>query len=153
VRQAADPWMVDDVGWRAGTLLDGTSRRRVLAYPDVRPVFVVVGDERLDQLPQVALVQDDDMVEKFQADCSNKPLRDPILPWAPVTGARWLDAAFGKRRSEFQVDLPLLLVRHGICGGPELGNEPGVKSRTSLQAYAEDAGEIALECRSAPADG
>jgi hypothetical protein len=87
--------------------------------PSTRPVFVVAGDERLDQLPQVALVQDDDMVEKFPADCSNKPVRDPILPGAPVTGARWLDAAFGKRRSELQVD----------------------------------PGEMALECRSAPADG
>ena len=62
---AADPREADDVGRHAGPLLDRTPARGVLAYPDVRPAFVVVGDERLDQLPQVALVQDDDVVKKF----------------------------------------------------------------------------------------
>jgi len=54
--QAADPGKADDVGFSAGPLLDGTSRRRVLVYPEMRPVHVVVGDKGLDQLPQVALV-------------------------------------------------------------------------------------------------
>jgi hypothetical protein len=47
---AADPWEAHDVGRQAGPLLDRTTARRVLAQADVRPVDVVVGDERLDQL-------------------------------------------------------------------------------------------------------
>jgi hypothetical protein len=66
--QAADPREADDVGCRVGTLLDRTPERRVLAYPEMRSVCVVVGDRGTDQLPQVALVQDDDVVEKFPAE-------------------------------------------------------------------------------------
>jgi hypothetical protein len=77
--QAADPGEADDIGRRAELLLGQTPRRRALAFPDVRPVLVVVGDERLDQLPQVALVQDDDVVEKFPADCSEKSLGAPLF--------------------------------------------------------------------------
>jgi hypothetical protein len=40
--QAADPGEADDVGRRAGTLLDRTNARSVLAYPEVCPVHVVV---------------------------------------------------------------------------------------------------------------
>jgi len=78
--KAADPGEADDVGRHAGPRLDRTPRRRVLAHSNVRPVNVVVVDNGLDQLPQVAPVQDDDVVEKFPADGSDKSLRDPILP-------------------------------------------------------------------------
>ena len=80
VMQTADPGEADDVGCRGGPLLDRTPARGVLAYPDVRPVRVVAGDERLDQLPRGALVEDDDVVEKLPAYCADKSLRDPILP-------------------------------------------------------------------------
>jgi len=75
---AADPREADDVGRHTGPLLDRTSRRRVLAYPEMRSVCVVVGDNGLDQLPQVALVQDDDVVEKLLANGSNNRSATPF---------------------------------------------------------------------------
>jgi len=94
------PGEADEVGRQAGLLLGQPPRRRVIAYREVRPVHVVVGDERLDQLPQVAVVQDDDVIENFSADCSDKPLRDPILPRALVAGARWLHEHRPDRRGQ-----------------------------------------------------
>jgi hypothetical protein len=66
----------------------------------VRPVYVGVVDKGLDQLPQVALVQDDDVVEKSLADGPGKSLRESILPWALEAGARWFDEHRADRRSQ-----------------------------------------------------
>jgi len=65
-----------------------------------------------------------------------QPVRDELVADAggvvapagePTFGP--LDAVLGERCCELQVDLPLLLVRQDISRGPELENEPGVKSR------------------------
>ena len=63
VMQAADPGRL--------TTLVVARRRCSTGRPDessclprIRSVYVVVGDERPDQLPQVAIVEDDDVVEK-----------------------------------------------------------------------------------------
>jgi hypothetical protein len=71
-------------------LLDRTPARRVLADAKVCPVNIVVGDEGADQLAQVALVQDDDVVEQFAANRGDEALGDSILPRAPIAGARRL---------------------------------------------------------------
>lgn len=67
--QTADPREADDAGGRAGTLLDRTPGRRVLADAEVCPVLIVVGDEGSEQL---------------LADGGDEALGDAVLPRAPV---------------------------------------------------------------------
>ena len=50
------------------------------------PVSIVVGDEGADQLAQVALAQDDDVVEQFAADHGDEAFGDSILPVTPPDG-------------------------------------------------------------------
>jgi len=78
VVQATDSREADDAGASVGTLLDRAPARSVLADAEVCPVPVVVGDEGADHLAEVALVQDDDVVEQFAADRGDEALSDSI---------------------------------------------------------------------------
>jgi hypothetical protein len=55
---AIGAWPLHRVCYSAGTLLDRTPARRVLADAEVCSVPVVVGDEGADHLAEVALVQE-----------------------------------------------------------------------------------------------
>jgi hypothetical protein len=58
------------------------ARRHALAKPLVRATLVEIGDEVPDQAKQVALVEDNDVVEELSADASDPTFDDAILPWA-----------------------------------------------------------------------
>jgi hypothetical protein len=82
--QATNPWKADDDRRRARARLDGTSKRSVLVVPEMRSVEVVVVEELAEQLLQVALAQDDDVVEQLPPDGGDEALGDAVLPRAPV---------------------------------------------------------------------
>jgi hypothetical protein len=84
--QAADPGEAADPGCRTGTLLDRPLARRVLAYPEVRSVLIVVIDERVEQPAEVLLVQDDEVVEQFLPNRGDEALSDAVLPATSVAG-------------------------------------------------------------------
>jgi hypothetical protein len=96
VVQATHSREADDAGASAGTLLDQTPARRVLADAEVCPVNIVEGDEGADQPAKVALVQDDDLVEQFAADRGDEALI-PLIAAGPVSGSH--RQAAGWRRS------------------------------------------------------
>jgi predicted XRE-type DNA-binding protein len=98
-----------------------------------------VSDERLDQLPQVALVQDDDVIEKFSAYGFDKSLRDPILPRALVAGARWFHEHRPDRRRQpcredgIAIDDQKARRRLGGKGLAQLLRHPGRSRREKSQ--------------------
>ena len=63
--QSPDPPKADDGRWRGRARLDGTTERGVLVEPEMRAIAVLVVNKRFEQAVQVALVQDDDVVEQF----------------------------------------------------------------------------------------
>jgi hypothetical protein len=53
---------------------------------------MVIGDVVSQQAKQVAVVEDDDVVEEFAGDAADPPFRDAVLPWAPGSRAGRLGA-------------------------------------------------------------
>ena len=54
--------------------------RRILGQGQVRPDFVVIAGICTKDPTQMALAEDDDVIEAFPTDRADQPLRMPILP-------------------------------------------------------------------------
>jgi len=80
VVQSAESWHGDDlVCARRGQRCNSASGR-VLPYPEVRPIFVVIVDVVFQQSSQVPLVQNDHVVERIPTHTSDPTLGDAVLP-------------------------------------------------------------------------
>jgi hypothetical protein len=71
---------------------DSPRDRRVSVERHVRAVLVVVSSVRSNQSQQVALAQDDDMVEYLTPERTDEPLRVSFLPGRPGRGFELADA-------------------------------------------------------------
>jgi hypothetical protein len=71
-------------GYRRATAGGSSLRKRV-----VRSIVVIVGDVLLQQSPEVALVEHDDLVEQLSAHTAYPTFRNAVLPRAPVRRSRW----------------------------------------------------------------
>jgi hypothetical protein len=71
---------------------DSPRDRRVSVERHVRAVLVVVSSVRSNQSQQVALAEDDDMVEYLTPERTDEPLRVSVLPGRPGRGLELADA-------------------------------------------------------------
>ena len=60
--------------------LDRSMARRILAQGQVRSQFVVVAGVGCKDPAQMALAEDNDVIEAFPADRADQSLRMPVLP-------------------------------------------------------------------------
>ena len=67
--------------------------RRRLLQSDVRSVIVVIGHVIPTQPSQMLLIEGNDVIEYLAANTADPALRDSVLPWAPDTRSKRLDAA------------------------------------------------------------
>ena len=61
-------------------LLDRPMARRILGQGQVRPDFVVISGICSKDPAQMALAENDDVIEAFTADRADQSLRVPVLP-------------------------------------------------------------------------
>ena len=90
VMQAAKDGLTDDDA--RISRLDRPRFRRILAQPDVRSRFVVVGEVLPQHSAQMLLAEDDHMVKTLPAHRSDHPLDVSVLPWRLVADDLVLDA-------------------------------------------------------------
>jgi hypothetical protein len=76
-------------GWRGSVGRGSTGRAAgvVFSRPDVRAVFLVIGDIFAPQSPEVLIVQRDYVIKHFTANTADPALRHSVLPRAPNAGA------------------------------------------------------------------
>ncbi len=72
--------------------LDGPSVRRILPERQVRARPVVVGEVGTKDLSEMALVENNDVVQTISPDRADYPFDERILPWAPRRRHNLLDA-------------------------------------------------------------
>lgn len=60
--------------------LDRPTARRILVQGQMRSQFVVIGGVGREDLAQMALADDNGMIEAFPADRADQSLRMPVLP-------------------------------------------------------------------------
>ena len=68
--------------------LDTSWRRRVLLQGEMCPRPMIIGEIRGQQTSQMALAEDDDVVQTLAPDGSDQSLRTRILPLAELTDAQ-----------------------------------------------------------------
>jgi hypothetical protein len=81
--EAAESGQGDDLGFTNGPGLARAARGCGFGEAEVGAVIMVIGDVVSQQAKQVAVVEDDDVVEKLAADAADPPFGDAVLPWAP----------------------------------------------------------------------
>ena len=72
--------------------LDGPSVGRILPERQVRARPVVVGEVGTKDLSEMALVENNDVVQTISPDRADYPFDERILPWAPRRRHNLLDA-------------------------------------------------------------
>jgi len=82
----------DDYAIRAGVRFSPTSAGRLLRQPKVSPIIVVVIDVLVHQAFEMALIEDDHVVEQIAAATADEALGNTILPRALKAGSLGLDA-------------------------------------------------------------
>lgn len=85
--KTADARQGPRLAWFGRAWLNRPARRRCLLQPDVRSVFVVIGDIFTPQSPEVLIVQRDHVIKHFAANTADPALRHAVLPRAPNAGA------------------------------------------------------------------
>ena len=85
--ETAEPRQGDDLDVPSEPSLRRTACGRGLGEAEVGAVAAVVRDVLAEQAQQVAVVEDDDMVEELATDAADPTLRDAVLPRAPRGGA------------------------------------------------------------------
>jgi hypothetical protein len=83
VVEAAESGQGDDLGVTNGPGLPWAARGCGLGEAEVGAVIMVIGDVVSQQAKQVAVVEDDDVVDELAADAADPPFGDAVLPWAP----------------------------------------------------------------------
>src|SRR6267143_641083 len=90
VMQASEPrprhsWAAWNLGYCRAAAGGG-----FLCWRVVRSIVVIVGDVLVQQSPEVALVEHDDLVEQLSAHTAYPTFRNAVLPRAPVRRSCWL---------------------------------------------------------------
>jgi len=67
--------------------LHGSSQRNILVQGQVRPKLVVVVGILAQQFAQMALIDNDQMIQAFPSDRPDQALNVSVLPWRPR--CRW----------------------------------------------------------------
>src|ERR1700726_1825513 len=78
-----------------GGRLNTSWRRRVLLQGEVCSRPMIIDEIRGQQTSQMALAEDDDVVQAFAPDGSDQSLRIRILPWAGRSGDHFADVHAG----------------------------------------------------------
>lgn len=95
----------NDFASRRGIHFGLTSRRRFLGETQVRSVLVVVVDVFVYQALQMALVEDDHVVEQVPTATADQAFRHPVLPRTLEAGPLRLDAEEPDRLNHFIVEV------------------------------------------------
>ena len=89
--QTAEPWHRDNPTTQSGLAHCLTTGRRSLCQSEMRSVVVVVMNVLAHQTFQMALIENNHMIEQIPATVADPTLRNVILPRAPEAGSLRLD--------------------------------------------------------------
>jgi hypothetical protein len=87
--EAADRRKRDDL---SSAILDGPSGRRIIIERHVRSVLVVISEVLTNEMEQMALTQDDDVVEQLSSKHTDAALGVAVLPRGTKRGSELLEA-------------------------------------------------------------
>ncbi len=66
---------------QCGRIVGVGNRKRHVAFPLVRSLFVIMGDELSAQMMEMLLTTDDEMIQALGAECLNEAFADGIHVW------------------------------------------------------------------------
>ena len=89
--QTAEPWHCYDPASAARLVRGFTTGRRSLCQSEMRSVVVVVMNVLAHQTFQMALIENNHMIEQIPATVADPTLRNVILPRATEAGSLRLD--------------------------------------------------------------
>ena len=99
--------------------------------PDVRAVFVIVGQIITPKPPEMLLVQWDDVIEYFAARTSDRALGDSVLPGASSTGANGSNATGFQELENIATEFAIPVEQDVPVGAGEEEEPGGVVARSN----------------------
>jgi hypothetical protein len=79
--ESADARQSDDLATPRGSVGGDSPSGCLLPETQVSPIVVIIGDVLLEETTEMALAEDNDVIQDLATHASNPALGDGVLPW------------------------------------------------------------------------